>query len=201
MARFAIAYATNAGRTRRVVDRVADTLRRSGHLVNVHDAGERNVARAIARADGVVLAGSVHGGRMQPRLVGLAAAHGVALSERPGALVLVSLSAASPDPRARAQVDAYLRTFLACTPWRPDVIESVAGAYDPTGLGPVRRALAARALRPLGVDPHRSVDATDWDALERFAAGLARWFPRVGVATLAPGRRTDARPATSEPNP
>ena len=194
MARFSVAYASSEGRTRVVVDHLADALRRHGHQVTVDDVGTPHAAEALHLADAVVVAGSIHGGRMQPRLVRYASAHGVALSERPSALMIVSMSAASSQATIQARQHDYLTTFLAATPWRPDVVEFVAGALRPADLGPLRRAQAARVARQVGVDPKGEVDFTDWGSLKRFAESLARWFPRVGVPIRAPGRQEPMRP-------
>ncbi len=195
VARFAIAYATSEGQTRAVVDHLADALREHGHQVTVDDvASTENAVGSVTAAQAVVVAGSIHGGRMQPRLVRFVSSHGVALSERPSGLLILSMSAASRDAEARARLDAYLSTFLACTPWRPDVVEFVAGALRPGGLGPIRRTLAARLARLVGLPTDTDLDCTDWDGVRRFADALARWFPRVGVPIRAPGdshRRPD----------
>jgi len=194
VARFAIAYASSEGRTRSVVERLAEALRGHGHEVSIDDVASASADDAISQADAVVVAGSIHGGRMQPRLVRFASSNGVALSERPSALVVVSMSAASSDASIRSRQHEYLTTFLACTPWRPDVVEFVAGTLQPATLGPFRRAQAARVARQVGVDPRGEVDFTDWAAVRRFAASLARWFPRVGVPIRAPGRQELSRP-------
>ncbi len=194
MARFSVAYASSEGRTRLVVDHLADALRAHDHQVTVDDVGTPNAAEAVALADAVVLAGSIHGGRLQPRLVRFASAHGVALSEHPSALMIVSMSAASSDATVRERQHEYLATFLAATPWRPDVVEFVAGALRPDTLGPLRRSQAARVARHVGVDPKGEVDFTDWGSVKRFAESLARWFPRVGVPIRAPGRNEPMRP-------
>jgi menaquinone-dependent protoporphyrinogen oxidase len=193
VARFSVAYASSEGRTRVVVDHLADAMRDRDHQVTVDDVGTPHAADALRLADAVVLAGSIHGGRLQPRLVRFASAHGVALSERPSALMIVSMSAASSDAAVRARQQAYLDTFLAATPWRPDVVEFVAGALRPAALGPWRRAQAARVARQVGVDPKGEVDFTDWSSVTRFAESLARWFPRVGVPIRAPGRQEPMR--------
>ena len=189
MARFAIAYASSEGHTRRVSDEVADTIRGHGHLVTVHDVNDDSAGAAIAAADAVVLAGSIHNGRMQPRMLRFASSQGVSLSERPGALVIVSMTAASPHPAVRARLDRYLASFLTSTPWRPDVVEYVAGALRPSTLGPLRRTLATRLARQLGIDTRHDLESTDWTAVNRFADSVARWFPRVGVPTRAPRPR------------
>lgn len=190
MARFAIAYASSEGHTRRVCDELAAAIRRHEHLVSVGDVGDVTTGAAVAASDAVVLAGSIHGGRLQPRMARFAGLHGVALSERPGGLVIVSMTAASPRPQVRATLDAYLTTFLLSTPWRPDVVEFVAGALRPSTLGPIRRSLATRLARQLGIDAAHDLECTDWSALHRFADSMARWFPRVGVPTRAPRPRT-----------
>ena len=194
MARFSVAYASSEGRTRVVVDHLADALRQHGHQVTVDDVGTPSAAETLPAADAVVVAGSIHGGRMQPRLIRFASMHGVALSERPSALMIVSMSAASSEAAVRARQHEYLATFLANTPWRPDVVEFVAGALRPAALGPLRRVQAARVARHVGVDPKGEVDFTDWGSVARFAQSLARWFPRVGVPIRAPGRQEPMRP-------
>ncbi len=188
MARFAIAYASTEGHTKAVADHLAVAVRAFGHVVSIDDVGAPGAAAALAVSDAVVVAGSIHGGRMQPRLVRFASAHGVALSERPSALLMVSLSAAVRDPRGRERTQEYYSTFLACTPWRPDVVEFVAGSLRLGTLGPIRRSLAGRMARQLGMPIDHDLECTDWEALRRFAESLARWFPRIGVPTLAPGR-------------
>lgn len=192
MARFAIAYASSEGHTRYVSDVIADAIRDHGHQVSVHDVGDAGAAAAVAAADAVVMAGSIHGGRVQPRMLRFASAHGVTLSERPGALVIVSMTAASPRSAARARLDAYLASFLAGTPWRPDVIEHVAGALRPSRLGRIRRTLATRLARHLGIAVAHDLECTDWSAVQRFAESMARWFPHVGVPTRAPRQRAAA---------
>jgi menaquinone-dependent protoporphyrinogen oxidase len=196
VARFSVAYASSEGQTRRVVDHFSDALRDLGHQVTVDDVGAPNAVDALRLSDAVVLAGSIHGGRMQPRLVRFASAHGVALSERPSALMIVSMSAASSTAAVRERQHEYLTTFLATTPWRPDVVEFVAGALRPKALGPLRRVQAARVARQVGVDPKGEVDFTDWVSVKRFAESLGRWFPRVGVPIRAPGRQEPMRPET-----
>ncbi len=188
MARFAITYATSEGQTRAVVDHLAVALRAYGHIVSVQDVATTDTVATVAASDAVIVAGSVHGGRLQPRLVRFVSAHGVALSEQPSALVIVSMSAAVNQARVHARLQEYLATFLACTPWRPDVVEFVAGALRPAELGPIRRSLAARMARQIGLPSDTDLECTDWDAVRRFAESLARWFPRVGVPIRAPGR-------------
>jgi menaquinone-dependent protoporphyrinogen oxidase len=188
VARFAIAYASSEGHTRAVVDRLAAALRELGHVVSLDDVGTAGATKALDESDAVIVAGSIHGGRMQPRLVRFASAHGVALSLRPSALMMISMSAALREPRGLARAQEYYTTFLACTPWRPDVVEFVPGVLRLTGLGPIRRSLAVRMARQLGLPIDRDFDCMDWDSIRRFAESVARWFPRIGVPTLAPGR-------------
>ncbi len=188
MARFAIAYASSEGHTRAVVDHLAAALRELGHVVSLDDVGTAAATTALDESDAVVVAGSIHGGRMQPRLVRFASAHGVALSQRPSALMMISMSAALRDARGLARTQEYYTTFLACTPWRPDVVEFVPGVLRLAGLGPIRRSLAVRMARQLGLPIDRDIDCMDWVSIQRFAESAARWFPRIGVPTLAPGR-------------
>jgi menaquinone-dependent protoporphyrinogen oxidase len=194
VARFAIAYASSEGQTRAVVDHLALALREFGHGVSVDDVVTAAAGASVTASEAVVVAGSIHGGRLQPALVRFASGHGVALSERPSALIIVSLSAAAPEPLRSERLDEYLTTFLASTPWRPDVAEFVAGALRPSTLGSIRRSLASRMVRQLGLPTDVDLECTDWDGVRRFADSLARWFPRVGVPIRAPGRSRHGEP-------
>jgi menaquinone-dependent protoporphyrinogen oxidase len=189
MARYVVVYASKAGQTRTVAERLADDLRAAHHDADVLDYRSPRAAPALEAADAIVLAGSVHVGRVHGGLARFAARFAVTLSERPSALVVVCLTASKTGPEAEKAMAAYVDAFLATTTWRPDVVEFVAGALRPSRLGVLHRTLISIVSRQESiVVPPEGIEFTDWEALGRFARALAAWFPRVGVATRAPRR-------------
>lgn len=179
-----IVYATREGLTRRVAERVAAAMRAQGREVDVVDAADRSAAAAVdvARCAGAIVAGSVHAGRHEPELVAFAAAHGAALDGVPNAFLSVSMAAADavhidePALRAESQAerDKAVEDFVTATGWRPKVVKPVAGALQYTRYNWLirfgMRMLAKRKHGP--TDTSRDYVFTDWDDLDRFAAGF-----------------------------
>jgi menaquinone-dependent protoporphyrinogen oxidase len=189
MASYVVVYASSEGQTRSVAERLADELRAADHDAHAVDYRAADIHAALEAADAIVLAGSVHMGRMHRGLAGFASRCAPALSDRPSALVVVCLTASTPGPEAEAIMNGYVDAFLSSTTWKPDVVEFVAGALRPSRLGLLQRRLIAIVSPKEGVMvPPEGVEFTDWEALGRFARVLSAWFPRVGVATRAPQR-------------
>ncbi len=189
MASYVVVYASSEGQTRLVAERLADELRAAEHDADAIDFRAADVHAALEAADAIVLAGSVHMGRLHRGLAGFASRCAPALSDRPSALVVVCLTASKPGPEAEATMNGYVDAFLSSTTWKPDVVEFVAGALRPSRLGFLQRKLIAIVSRKEGLAvPPEGIEFTDWEALGRFARALSAWFPRVGVATRAPQR-------------
>jgi menaquinone-dependent protoporphyrinogen oxidase len=189
VARYALVYASSEGHTKSVVERLAADVAAEHHDVDVVDHRAATAAAAALQAsDAVVLAGSVHMGRIHRGLARFAARRAEALAARPSALVVVCLTATKPGAEAESTMRGYVDAFLASTTWRPDVVEFVAGALRPARLGPLQRAIIAIVARQDGLTvPPGGVEFTDWEALDRFGRTVSAWFPRVGVITRAPG--------------
>jgi len=114
----------------------------------------------------VIVAGSLHGGRHQRRLLRFVRDNLVALARLPTAFLSVSLSATGSDfPGARRCADA----FLAETGWRPDVVRLVAGALMYSRYGIFKRWMMRRIAAKAGgdTDTSRDYEYTDWPALRR----------------------------------
>jgi menaquinone-dependent protoporphyrinogen oxidase len=189
MARYVVVYASREGQTRSVAERVAEELRAQAHDADAFDHRAAEAEAAVAHADAVVLAGSVHMGRIHDGLARFSERCAVPLSGRPSALIVVCLTASKHGPEAEATMQGYVAAFLRATTWKPDVVEFVAGALRPSRLGFLRRTLVTFLSRQEGRPvPPEGVEFTDWEAVQRFARTLSAWFPRVGVATRAPRR-------------
>jgi menaquinone-dependent protoporphyrinogen oxidase len=108
-----IAYATTEGQTRKIARFCADhliSLGKSVELLPLVDLEEEDPVD-MSRFDQAILAGSLHGGRLQPQLVRFAARHAAALNDRPGLFLMVSLAAAGNDPQERADIARIASEF------------------------------------------------------------------------------------------
>jgi menaquinone-dependent protoporphyrinogen oxidase len=171
-----IAYATTEGQTRKIARFCADhliSLGKSVELLPLVDLEEEDPVD-MSRFAAAILAGSVHGGRLQPQLVRFAARHAAALNDRPGLFLMVSLAAAGNDTQERADIARIASEFAETSGWTPDEVQHVAGAFRFTQYD-FFKSLAMRWIahnKGEDVDPHADKEYTDWDAL---AALMARW--------------------------
>ncbi len=185
-----IAYATTEGQTRKIARFCADCLIAQGHsveLLPLADAAEDD-GFDLKRFDSAVLAGSVHGGRLQPQLARFATRYAAELNVRQTMFLMVSLAAAGNDPDEHAHLARIASEFAQTAGWTPSQVAHVAGAFRFTQYD-FFKGLAMRWIahsKGEDVDPQRDKEYTDWDAL---AGLLDRWQGRTlpeNPATFSP---------------
>jgi len=187
MARILVVFATTDGHTGRVVQEVADDIRQLGNSVNVVDLGEKKPVSFDA-VDAAILAGSVHVGRFQRRLVKFTHDNADSLAKLPNAFLAVILAAAQDTEPARREVAKSLARFAAETRFRPAHILPVAGALLYTRYGFFKRlVMRSIARRTLGdTDTSRDYEYTDWNALSAFATRFDATLRGASEAATAP---------------
>lgn len=188
--RILITYATTEGHTRKVCRFCADQLVSKGHaveLLRVEDAADVE----LALFDAVILAGSVHVGRLQEDLAGFAEAHAPVLNAKPTLLLVVSLSIAAKNDRDQEELDHIAKEFGTRTGWHAGQVEHVAGAFKFSEYD-FFRSMAMRWIawqQGTDVNPHKDTEYTDWSAL---AALMTNWS-----VENAPGESGRAQELTS----
>lgn len=171
-----IAYATTEGQTRKIARFCADHLIAAGESVELLPLEDLDDDEALdmARFDAAILAGSVHGGQLQPQLIRFAARHAAALNARPGLFLMVSLAAAGNDTAEHADLARIAHEFAKTSGWTPSRTENVAGAFRFTQYD-FFKGLAMRWIaheKGEAVEPGTDKEYTDWTAL---AGVLDRW--------------------------
>jgi menaquinone-dependent protoporphyrinogen oxidase len=171
-----IAYATTEGQTRKIARFCADCLTAQGASVEVLPLVDLpdDEGGDMARYRAVILAGSVHGGRLQPQLHRFAARHAAALNDKPGLFLMVSLAAAGNNADEHADLARIAAEFVDSCGWTPEKVVNVAGAFRFTQYD-FFKSLAMRWIahsKGEAVDPHADKEYTDWAAL---AALLQGW--------------------------
>jgi menaquinone-dependent protoporphyrinogen oxidase len=171
-----IAYATTEGQTRKVARFCADHLIAQGHSVELLPLADQpdDPRFDVSRYDAAILAGSVHGGRLQSELIRFTARHALALNGRPGLFLMLSLAAAGNDATEHADLARIAKEFTDNCGWKPKKVINVAGAFRFTQYD-FFKSLAMRWIahnKGEDVDPHRDKEYTDWPAL---AALMQDW--------------------------
>jgi menaquinone-dependent protoporphyrinogen oxidase len=174
-----IVYATTEGQTRKVARYVFDWLAGAGHAAELIAAAEAE-GLDPADFDGVVVAGSVHGGRYQAELVSWAKGAARELGQVPALFLSVSLSAAGEDAGDWEGLRGCVDRFVQETGWAPARVEHVAGAFRFSEYDFFKswamRWIAAK--RDDTVTPGEDKEYTDWEAL---AAVLRDWTAGLGA--------------------
>lgn len=172
----AIVYASTHGHTRKIADRVAETMRTEGLDVEVAEVGEK--ADGLVRdCDAALVAGSVHRGSHQPELVEFVRRHRRLLRDVPSAFISVSLTAAEDDDEElRAETRRMVDEFVEDTGWTPDRTATVAGAFQFSKYSPFERLVMRLIARQHGteIDPWEDLELTDWKAVEQFTEEFVR---------------------------
>ena len=186
MARILVLFATIDGQTARIAGRMADVLRADGHEVVTRPARVGHAADDASTFDGVIVGGGIRYGSYAKYLAPMVARSVTGLSV-PTAFFSVCLSAGGPGAKlttAQGYVDAFLRDAQ----WRPDQVESFAGALLYRRYNPLLRLVMRFISSVAGgeTDTSRNYEYTDWDAVARFARDFgARAAAREGAAIPA----------------
>lgn len=186
--RFLIVYATNYGQTAKIARRMADLLIASGEGVTLVNAGNHPRDFHAGEFDGVIIGGSIIGGRHQRALLHFVREHRPLLNALPSAFFSVSGSAASPLGSERAKARALVNEFLDATGWHPALTETIGGAMAYTKYNPFLRWFIKRSVKAAGgpTDTSRDHEMTDWLQVERFVQAFVRSVPQPSAkhATL-----------------
>ncbi len=168
-------YATTEGHTRRIAEEIASALREQGMASEATDLAAASPPIDWLNVQGVVLGASIYAGRHQKVAETFAKAEARHLAVRPSAFFSVSLSAGSRNPAEVEAARALAKGFVKAAGWEPRRVECFAGklAYSRYGFfkRQLMRFIAWREGAP--TDVRRDYEFTDWNAVRRFALGVA----------------------------
>ena len=162
--RVLVAYATWAGSTAGVAERIAEVINRSGLAAEAKRARE---VKDTAAYDAVVLGTAVHAGKLHPDALKFLDRNKAALEAKPLAAFVVRLAMKDGDEKVRATAATYLDPLRLRV--KPVSEGLFAGAYAPEKLGFVVRQIMRMIKAPPG-------DFRKWDEIEAWAVSLAPHF-------------------------
>ena len=159
-----VAYATRAGSTAGVAERVAEVLNRSGFAAEAVSAKE---TRDVGSYDAVVVGSAVRAGKLMPEVLKFLDKNKAVLETKPLAAFVVCLAMKDCDEKGRATAGPYLDPLRLRV--KPASEGLFAGAYDPQKVGLVERQILKMIKAPPG-------DFRRWDEVEAWAASLVPLF-------------------------
>jgi menaquinone-dependent protoporphyrinogen oxidase len=179
MAQLLIAYGTSEGQTEKIAHRLRDRLEGKGHALDAYRADRMPEDLDPLDYDGVLVGGSIHGGRYQKPLLRWVRAHQPSLRVRPSALFTVCMRAAVPTEEAMSEADGYVAAFVRETGWQPAESALFAGALRYSAYNVLLRWVMKRIAKkdaahlPDAADASRDHEFTDWSAVDAFADAFA----------------------------
>jgi len=191
MSTILVLYASSEGQTARVADHVATVARERGHDVSQFEIDDVPPELDPAASDGVLVGASIHAGKHQKRARRFVENHRDALAAVPSGFFQVSLSSASDEPEAQAEVAGYVEDLRTATGWDPDRVGTFAGALRFSEYGWLKGKLMKAIARNFDADvTGEDREYTDWDAVtaftEDFLALVAESTPETVRDTEAP---------------
>lgn len=169
-----ICHSSHEGHTAELAQRAADACRNAGFDARVADLRAELPDPGSDGVRGVLVLASIHMGKHDQKLVAWVQDHQAKLQSLPGALVSVSLSAHSGDPKREQEADEYLDDFLDQTGWQPNHALSVRGGIHLKNMKLIPRLFFKRLMRDQGLtaDDQGEADYTDQKEFDRFVEAL-----------------------------
>jgi menaquinone-dependent protoporphyrinogen oxidase len=165
-----IAYDTTEGQTRKIAQRMADTVAGAGHQVEMHDIRKLPSGFPVDHSDAAIVGASIHLGKHSKRFAEFVAKHRKDLDKIPSAFFSVSLSAAGTEEK-RKEAKKYVSDLLEQTGWHPEMTATFGGGLLYREYWFLKRWMMKRIAKDGGNDTDTSKNHvyTDWDAVDQFA--------------------------------
>ncbi|MFC6275993.1 menaquinone-dependent protoporphyrinogen IX dehydrogenase [Psittacicella hinzii] len=123
----------------------------------------------------VVIGASIHYGHFPRELLAFVAKHLAYLSSHPCHFFGVNLTARKPE-KSSPETNAYVRKFLAQSPWQPTSVGVFAGALNYSQLGFFDRTMIRfiMMLTKGDTDPATNKVYTDYQDVDKFTLSIAQ---------------------------
>lgn len=172
MSKTLLLHSSVYGLSRKICERIAACLAQRGRRADV--AAITDGAIDPGAYDAIVIGASIRHGKHNPAVLDYIRNHRQLLDERPSALFSVNLVARKPAKNT-PQTNPYLKRLVEQSPWKPKLLGVFAGELDYSRYGPFDKQMMRLVMwiNKGPTDPRTSVQFTNWDEVERFAAHVA----------------------------
>ena len=175
MANVLIVYASRNGQTKKIAERIAETLDASGHQTRLLDAEGAKGDVDPRRFARVFVCAPIYAGGYPASIQRFVREQRAALESVRCAFCSVGLAVASRTTDGRAETLPLVERFLSKAGWQPAAVELIAGGLPYTRYNFITRFIMRRISRKAGgdTDTSRDFEYTDWGAVDRFARSFA----------------------------
>lgn len=165
-----ILYGTGEGHTRKIANRIAETIKEHGHDIEMVKGNKADRNFSPAGFDAAIIGTSIHMGLHQISIRKLVKAHQAVFAKIPVAYFCVCLTATSNKLEDKKQVEKYIEEFKLYTGLQPRFTESFAGALRYPYYNFIKRYMVKLVARKLGLDTDtkKEYEYTDWAMVDRF---------------------------------
>ena len=180
MPRTLIAYSTVDGHTRKISEKLGQTLEAAGHAVTLAELGdEASIDQGPfdpRQFDLIVIGASIRYGKYRPALFEFIESNRDALETRRTAFFSVNLVARKPEKQTPETNPYIVKTFRKNTTWNPDQMAVFAGKVDYARYGFWDRQIIRMIMWMTHGPTDRSakIEYTDWEAVDAFARSLSK---------------------------
>ena len=169
-----VMFASHYGQTRAIAERIAERLRKSGHVVDLVDARYAS-AKTLQPAEyiAVVLGSRIELGRHAYEIRDYIRTHRVALRDTQTAFFSVSMAASTPQ--AGPDPGGYMDALFSDLDWKPTRAVAFAGGLPYRKYNWFLRVVMKRISRSAGhtIDTSKNHEFTDWQRVDAFADEIA----------------------------
>lgn len=173
MSRTLLLYSSVYGLSRRICERIQESLRAQGRDAEVRALTDPGLN--LEAFDAIVVGASIKHGKHHPSVLEFIRRHQHTLESKPSALFSVNLVARKPHKNT-PDTNPYLRRLVAQSPWKPRLQGVFAGELDYSRYGPVDKHMMRFVMwvNRGPTDFNTKVQFTNWEEVERFAGRVAQ---------------------------
>ncbi|MEG9490929.1 menaquinone-dependent protoporphyrinogen IX dehydrogenase [Mannheimia indoligenes] len=167
-----ILYFTTDGQTKKIAERLADSITHDVELISLKDQAV-DFGEKIANADQIVIGASIRYGHFNPLVYQFVEQHYVVLNQKKTAFYGVNLTARKEN-RNTPETNTYIRKFLAKIKWQPTQVEVFAGALFYPRYNLFDRVMIRFIMKITKgeTDTSKEYEYTDWQKVESFGEKL-----------------------------
>ena len=166
-----IIYGSLEGQTKKISERIRDTLQARGHQVMLLSGDRLPVGFSLDSVDAAIIGASIHISKYPAYIKEFVATHRDWLNSVPTAFFTVCMAIRSKKAESRNQAAKYGEDFLKKTGWLPTLTATFAGAVKYTQYNFITRYIMKKISKSEGgsTDTSHDHEYTDWSTVTQFA--------------------------------
>lgn len=170
MGKLLVLYSSCNGQTKKIIAAMAEEF--AGYevdMVDLHTLPRKN----LSKYDKVLLGASIRYGHFHHSVYSFIHAHSEQLEVADAGFFCVCLTARKPE-KADPKNNAYVKKFLARSPWRPKSIGVFAGAlkYSEYNWWQTRIIQLIMKITGGSTDTRQDIEFTNWEQVKAFTRGF-----------------------------